>query len=86
MSETQASAVPPMTAPGVFRIRVRGRLEPRWADRLGGMSINTETPEGGGVQSVLVGRLADQAALSGVLNALHDLHLPLVSVESLEDR
>ena len=29
----------------------------------------------------LVGWLADQAALCGVLNALYDLHLPLRSVE-----
>ena len=85
MSEAQASAVPSMTEPGVFRIRVKGRLESRWSDRLGGMSINTENPEGGeGVQTVLVGRLPDQTALSGVLSTLHDLHLPLVSVECLE--
>ena len=32
-------------------------------------------------KSCLVGRLVDQAALLGVLNALYGLHLPLLSVE-----
>ena len=35
-------------------------------------------------QTVLVGRLRDQAALSGVLNILYELHLPVLSVECLE--
>jgi hypothetical protein len=86
MSEEQAPAGPSMTEPGVYRIRVKGRLEPRWSDRLGGLGITTETLEGGSVQSVLIGRLSDQAALSGVLSTLYDLSLPLVSVECLEDR
>jgi len=34
----------------------------------------------------LVGYLIDQAALSGVLNALYDLHLPLLSVENLDEK
>jgi hypothetical protein len=44
----------------------------------------TETGKGKGkVETILVGRLADQAALSGVLNTLYELHLPVVSVECL---
>jgi hypothetical protein len=33
--------------------------------------------------TILTGRLADQAALTGVLNALHDLGFALLSVEFL---
>ena len=33
--------------------------------------------------TILVGHLQDQAALSGVLNELYELHLPLLTVESL---
>jgi hypothetical protein len=40
----------------------------------------TEGPEGAR-KTTLVGWLADQAALSGVLNTLYDLHRPLLSVE-----
>ena len=33
--------------------------------------------------TTLVGELADQAALAGVLNTLFELHLPVLSVERL---
>jgi hypothetical protein len=35
--------------------------------------------------TVLVGRLRDQAALSGVLDMLYNLHLPLIEVKALDD-
>jgi hypothetical protein len=37
------------------------------------------------VVATLVGRLKDQAELSGVLNTLYEMHLPLLSVEILSD-
>lgn len=37
----------------------------------------------GKVESVLEGRLLDQAALAGILNTLYDLHLPVMSVDCL---
>ena len=33
--------------------------------------------------TVLQGRVRDQAELSGILNALYELHLPLLKVEYL---
>jgi len=36
--------------------------------------------------SILIGHLNDQAALSGVMNALYGLHLPVFSVELLDER
>jgi hypothetical protein len=36
--------------------------------------------------SVLLGPLADQSALAGVINALVDMHHEVLSVERLEDR
>ena len=86
MSEFHAPAAPSMASPGLYRIRVQGGLEPRWSNRVGGMSITTETPEGGTVETVLVGRLPDQAALSGVLSTLYDLGLALLSVECLNSQ
>jgi hypothetical protein len=67
-----------------YRIRVQGHLEERWADQLGGMAITMESSAGKPPVSILVGHLADQAALSGVLNTLYELHLPLLSVENLD--
>jgi len=36
-------------------------------------------------ETILVGRLADQAALSGVLNTMYEQHLPVLSVDCLEE-
>jgi hypothetical protein len=45
------------------------------------MTIEVSEQEEGAREATLVGRLADQAALLGVLNTLYGLHLPLLSVE-----
>jgi hypothetical protein len=37
----------------------------------------------GKIESVLEGRILDQAALSGVLNKLYELHLPVMAVDCL---
>jgi hypothetical protein len=68
-----------------YRIRVQGYLDSTWSNRLGGMAVATEPPADRPPVTVLAGRLADQAALSGVLNTLYDLHLPLLSVENMDE-
>jgi len=67
--------------PATYRIRVKGYLDDCWSDRLGGMAIKAIGEAESSVETILVGWLPDQAALCGVLNALYNLHLPLVSVE-----
>jgi hypothetical protein len=67
--------------PGVYRIEVQGMLDASWSDRLAGMRI---IPAGGQTHppvTCLVGHLRDQAQLSGVLNTLYDLHLPILLVQ-----
>ncbi|MEJ2708438.1 MAG: hypothetical protein P8074_12555 [Anaerolineales bacterium] len=54
------------------------------SDKLGGMAIATECQETPQVVTTLSGQLVDQAALFGVLMALYDMRLPLISVECLE--
>lgn len=73
-----------MHGPAVYEIRVRGRLEATWSDRLEGMRITGSRRLDGEMETVLVGRLADQAAFSGVLNTLYELHLPVLSVNCLD--
>ena len=59
-----------------YRIRVRGHLNDRWSDWLGGMAVHLQ--EDG--TTVLVGPVVDQAALHGVIVRIRDLGLPLLSV------
>jgi hypothetical protein len=73
-----------MQGPAIYRIVVRGTLDSDWSSRIAGMSITERNRPGNKVETVLVGRLADQTALASVLNALYELHLPVVSAECLE--
>jgi hypothetical protein len=68
---------------GRYRILVRGALDAAWSDRLGGMAISAELVDGAPA-TTLIGDLADQSALVGVLNTLHDLGIPLVAVERID--
>ena len=84
MAKEQQDDPPTMSGPAIYRIRVGGRVDPRWSDRVSGMQITHVTRLRGKSESVLVGRLADQSALNGILTALYDRHLPVISVECLE--
>ena len=75
-----------LETPATYRIRVQGRLDKSWADRLGGMAITADPAAEKAPVTILVGHLADQAALSGILNTLYELHLPLLSVENLDEK
>jgi hypothetical protein len=55
-----------------------------WSDRLGGMRITTRQRKDQTTVTTLTGRVRDQAELTGVLNTLYELHLPILSVENLE--
>lgn len=73
-----------MQGPATYRICVQGHLAASWSDRLEGMEITRTGGTETGDTTVLVGRLPDQAALTGVLTTLYELHLPVISVECLE--
>jgi hypothetical protein len=74
-----------LDAPCRYRILIRGTLDAGWSDRLGGMTISAAKLADDVPATALIGELADQSALVGVLNTLHDLGLPLVSVERIAD-
>jgi hypothetical protein len=64
-----------------YRILIAGTLDAGWSDRLGGMTISATRLPDGSTATTLIGDLADQSALVGVVNTLHDLGLSLVSME-----
>jgi len=73
-----------LETPANYRIRVQGDLDATWSERLEGMAIIPET-SAKPLVTILEGYVADQAALSGVLNTLYELHLPLLSVINLDE-
>jgi hypothetical protein len=65
---------------GQYEIRLKGRLESRWAVWFDGLSLTNESDG----TTIIHGLVADQAALHGLLQKVRDLGLPLVSVTQVE--
>jgi len=63
----------------LYRIKVRGRLDPDWGEEFEGFEISFE-----GGNTVLTGPVIDQAALHGRLARIRDLNWTLLLVECLE--
>jgi len=66
--------------PQLYKIRVRGHLNARWASQFEGLTI---TPEEDG-DTFITGPVLDQAALHGLLKRVRDLGLPLISVNPVK--
>ena len=62
-----------------YRIKLKGHLDNKWSDWFAEMAISSE-----GGETILIGRLADQAALHGLLIRIRDLNLTLLQVERME--
>lgn len=71
--------------PATYRIVVQGALDESWSDRIAGLRITSANREGAAPHTTLVGPIRDQAELSGVLDLLYGLHLPILRVEKLDD-
>jgi len=70
-----------MDKPAIYRIKVKGVFPDSWSDRIGGLQIVATTSD----VLTLEGCLPDQAALSGVLDTLYRLHLPIIEVKCLRE-
>jgi hypothetical protein len=66
--------------PTLYRIRIKGHLDPEWSEWLDNMAI-TQEEEG---TTTLSGPVVDQAALHGLLIKIRDLGLVLITVESIK--
>ena len=84
MAENQNPRMPTMHGPAIYRIRVRGRLDASWSDRIGGMQVTETRGSDGQAETILVGRLPDQAALAGILKTLYEWHLPVIKTECVD--
>ena len=85
MSQVHSIEELKLETPATYRIRVQGHLDDDWSDRLGGMVVTRAYTDKKHPLTILVGHLADQAALSGVLNTLYDLRMPLLSAEIVNE-
>ena len=81
MTDTGGDTVPRMYASVSYCIEIDGVLDSGWLGRLGGLTMTIEDADPNRPITQLCGQVADQAALLGILNALYNLRLPLLSVE-----
>ncbi len=72
----EPEAITEPAQPAVYQIRLKGQLGAEWAEWFEGLAVTLE--EDG--NTLLIGPLADQAALHGLLKKIRDLGLPLISV------
>jgi hypothetical protein len=63
--------------PAVYRLRVKGNLDPKWEDWFDGLALIPQEDD----ETLLVGTVTDQTALHGVLARIRDLGLPLLEVK-----
>lgn len=80
MTERRTSRVT-VSMPGYYSVVVAGEIDPSWIDLFAGMTLETATPG----ETRLAGHLRDQAALQGILERLHGLSIPILSVMRLGD-
>jgi len=68
--------------PDVYRIIVKGQLDPSWSEWLGGLTIQSQRDD----NTLLVSAVVDQAALQGILNKLFGMNLRLLSLKLVKDK
>jgi hypothetical protein len=61
-------------------IYIKGYLSGDWSDWFGGLKI-TNLSNG---DAMLAGQLVDQSALFGVLNRIHNMNLPLLTLTTAD--
>jgi hypothetical protein len=66
--------------PGRYEIRLKGRLDTRWAAWFDGLTLSHDSDG----TTIIHGPVADQAALYGLLQKTRDVGLPLISVNYVE--
>ena len=62
----------------IYRVTIKGNLDREMNEWFDGMEVQ-QTDD----KTILEGRMIDQTELQGLLRKIHDLHLTLVSVETI---
>lgn len=67
----------------IYQIKIQGKLNLAWSEMLGGMNIELVQVSEKRFISTLTGLIHDQAALSGILNTLYEMHFVVISVKCI---
>ena len=64
----------------IYQIRIKGHLAEHWVEWFDGLTLTNEVNG----EATLLGPIADQAALHGLLVKLRDLHLPVLAINRVD--
>jgi len=70
--------------PGLYQIRVVGMIDECWLEHIEGLEISIHSWRNNHRVTQISGWLADQTALSGLLDLLNDLGRVILTVECIE--
>ena len=74
----------PQNNGGIYEIKIKGLLDDHWGQWFEGMTLkHQKSGETGQDCTLIIGPIADQPALHGLLAKIRDLNLILVSVRRL---
>lgn len=68
-----------------YIIKVKGKLSDRWNSSFEGLTKEIIEDKEGIYITILTGKVKDQSELSGILNSLYNLHLPVMQVKCLKE-
>lgn len=69
---------------GIYEIKIKGLLDAHWGQWFEGMTLKPrENAETGQDCTLIIGPIADQPALHGLLAKIRDLNLTLISVRKI---
>ncbi len=71
--------------PVFYRITIEGKIRQDWSDWMNGVQISFSTAEDDPQTTLLTVKIADQAALRGLLCRLWDLNLTILSIFRLDE-
>ena len=74
--------IPRGRGPTAYELRVEGHLDPHWAPWFGHLTM-THQDDG---TTILIGMIADQGELHGLLTKIRDLGITLISVAAVAQR
>lgn len=77
----------PVNNGGIYEIKIKGLLDDHWGQWFEGMTLerheNVPSRQG---STLIIGPMADQPALHGLLAKIRDLNLTLISVRKLDPK
>ena len=72
------------SGPATYKIVLKGTVPASWADNFGDLKLTSKQKDGQH-RSILEGKILDQAQLSGILNAIYELHLSVIEVTLIDN-